>query len=167
MPEQTPDTHAWLLHAPQLTLRDVPQLSVTVMELQFLPSRVQIAASESGVQHVFGSEPAAVAQTCSAVHDPQDVERDAPQLSMPLTVPQVFPRRVQKAAFVSAVQPQTLLVPQTCGCKHVPQFTVRDTPQLSAAVTEPQFLPVRAHICASVSRLQQALTGVAGACAHS
>jgi hypothetical protein len=43
---------------------------------------------------------------------PQEVTlRGAPQLSVPLTVPQFFANDAQKAASVSGVQPQVFAVP--------------------------------------------------------
>src|SRR5688572_12946379 len=55
--------------------------------------------------------------------------REAPQLSVPLSEPQFFPRRMQKAVLVSGGQvprSQTLGVPpppQVCGEVQVPQAT--------------------------------------------
>jgi len=87
-----------------------PQLSARVTEPQVVPSRAQNAALVSAVQpqtlavppppHVWG-----------AVQVPQLTVRMAPQLSARVTEPQVVPSRVQNAALVSAVQPQTLVVP--------------------------------------------------------
>jgi hypothetical protein len=80
--------------------------------------------------------------------------RDAPQLSLAVTLPQFFPCRVQNAALVSATQPHTLAVtaPHVCGEVHVPHdVTVRLVPQLSAAVRLPQFFPCREQNVASPS----------------
>jgi hypothetical protein len=89
--------------------------------------------------------------------------RLAPQLSVPVTVPQSLRRRVQNAEFVSGVQaawPQTLATPpppQVLGEVHgsaratAQSATVRLAPQRSVAVTVPQFLPSRVQKAASVS----------------
>lgn len=61
--------------------------------------------------------------------------RGLPHKSVPVTVPQFFPRRAQKAAFVSVTHPQTFAFPpppQVCGDVQVPQLvTLRWAPQLS------------------------------------
>lgn len=95
---------------------------------------------------------------CGDVHAPHDeTVRVAPQLSVPVTVPQFLPRREQKPVSDSGVQepPHTLGVPpppHVMGDVQVPQeVTVRETPQLSAAVTEPQFFPRRKQKSAFVS----------------
>jgi hypothetical protein len=95
------------------------------------------------------------------VHVPHDVTvRDAPQLSLAVTLPQFLPSRVQNTGSVSAVQPHTFATdgvapPHVCGKVHDPQFTlVRLVPQLSAAVTVPQFLPSRVQNAGSVSAVQ-------------
>jgi hypothetical protein len=78
-------------------------------------------------------------------------------LSVPRTLPQSFPRRVQNAVSVSAVQPHTLAetAPHVCGEVHVPHdATDRVTPQLSWAVTPPQFFPSRVQNVASASPVQ-------------
>jgi hypothetical protein len=96
-------------------------------------------------------------QLSGAVQVPHELTvRDAPQLSVPLTLPQFFPRRAQNAPSVSAVQaPQTLAVPpppQLSGAVQVPhELTVRDAPQLSVPLTLPQFFPRRAQNALSVS----------------
>jgi hypothetical protein len=74
--------------------------------------------------------------------------RVAPQLSVPVTLPQFLPRRVQKAAFVSAVQvdpPHTFAVPpppQVWGEVQVPQLSVPPHPSLM----DPQFLLCAAQL---------------------
>jgi hypothetical protein len=82
-------------------------------------------------------------------------------LSGAVTVPQFLPIRAQKAASVSAIQPQTLLAPQVWGAVHVPhEATVREMPQLSFAVTPPQFLPSREQNAPSLSVVQLHTFGV-------
>jgi hypothetical protein len=104
-----PPPQLWgAVHVPhEVTVRDVPQLSLAVTVPQFFPSRVQNAASASAVQpHTLAVPPPA--HVCGEVHVPQSVVREAPQLSLAVTLPQFFPSRVQNAPLVSAVQPQTL-----------------------------------------------------------
>src|SRR5207245_1288564 len=61
-----------------------------------------------------------------------------------VTVPQVLPRRLQKAWSVSGMQAQTFVVVQVCGDRQTPhEATVRVAPQLSVLVTIPQVLPRR------------------------
>jgi hypothetical protein len=93
------------------------------------------------------------------VHAPHETTvRLLPQLSVPVTLPQLFPSRVQNTASVSAVQPQTFAAPppaHVCGAVHAPhEATVRDVPQLSAAVTAPQFFPSRVQNAVSLSAVQ-------------
>jgi hypothetical protein len=143
----------------ELTVRDVPQLSLAVTLPQFFPRREQNDAFVSGVQlvpHTLVVPPPP--HVCGEVHVPQELTvRDAPQLSLAVTLPQFFPRREQNDASVSGVQlaPHTLAVPpppHVCGDAHVPQeLTVRDAPQLSLAVTLPQFFPRRVQNDTSVS----------------
>jgi hypothetical protein len=136
---------AALPHDPHdATTRALPQLSGNETEPQFLSSRAQKAVSVSGVQpQTFGVPPPPQARPVPK-HPPHDATvRGAPQLSVPDTEPQFLPCRVQKAASVSGVQPQTLDVPRpphVWGAVHAPQSAVRALPQLSAPVTEPQFL---------------------------
>jgi hypothetical protein len=81
--------------------------------------------------------------------------RAAPQLSVPLTVPQVLPSREQNAVLVSGEQPQTLPALQLWPPLQVPQLvTVRAAPQLSVPLTVPQFFPLRAQNATSVSATQ-------------
>jgi hypothetical protein len=150
------------VHEPhEETVREVPQLSAAVTLPQFLPRREQNAASVSAV-HEPPPQTLAVpppAQVCGEVQVPhEETVREVPQLSFAVTLSQFLPRREQNAAFVSAVQPQTLAVPppaQVCGEVQVPhEETVREVPQLSAAVTLPQFLPRREQNAASVSAVQ-------------
>jgi hypothetical protein len=147
-------------HVPHdATLRALPQLSAAVRAPQFLPMREQNVASVSGVQPQTLGVPPPPQVTPAPVHDPHDAtERPVPQLSVPLTLPQFFPSRVQNAASLSAVQPQTLGVPpppQLCGAVHAPpQLTVRELPQLLGAVTLPQFFPSLVQNTASVSGVQ-------------
>src|SRR5438552_732242 len=51
-------------------------------------------------------------QVCGDTHMPQATVREAPQLSVPVTVPQVFPSRLQKLVSLSGAQAQTLLAVQ-------------------------------------------------------
>jgi hypothetical protein len=97
------------VHVPQFTVLLAPQLSAAVTLPQFFPSRVQNAGLPSYVQpHTFGTDGVAPAHVCGAVQAPQEVTvRDPPQLSVPDTVPQFLPSRVQNAGSVSAVQPHT------------------------------------------------------------
>src|SRR4051812_478110 len=99
-------------------------------------------------------------QVSGAAQVPQDATaRAAPQLSVPETMPQFLPRRVQKAESLSGIQligsPQTLAVPlppQVWGAAQVPQdATLRDAAQLSAPETMPQFLPRRVQKALSLS----------------
>jgi hypothetical protein len=143
--------------APKLqsaTVRLVPQLSAAVTPPQFFPSLLQNAgfvslehAQTFGVPlppHVWGD-----------VHVPHETTvRLAPQLSVPVTPPQVFPSRMQNAESVSGVQlagPHTLDAPQTSGETHVPHAATRMLPQLSVADTLPQFFPCLAQNAPSVS----------------
>src|SRR5437773_705298 len=104
-----PPPHVWgELHEPQLSVPPQPSLIAP----QFFPWAEQVV----GVQ--------LVPQTL-AVPPPPHVEGDAqlppeltvrllPQLSVPVTLPQFFPRREQKAPSDSGVQvlpPQTLATP--------------------------------------------------------
>jgi hypothetical protein len=143
------------VHVPhELTDRAVPQLSLSRTLPQFLPRREQKPELLSGVhpQTLADSAP----QVLGAAHVPHEATvRDTPQLSLNVKLPQSLPSRVQKAASVSAVHPQTPLPPQTCGAVHVPhEFTDRAVPQLSLSRTLPQFLLRRAHISALVSAVQ-------------
>jgi hypothetical protein len=85
---------------------------------------------------------------------PQLALREAPQLSVPLTVPQVFPNRLQNDALLSGAQLQTLVASQLCGEVQLPQDALREAPQLSVPLTVPQFLPRPAQKAASVSAVQ-------------
>lgn len=74
------------------------------------------------------------------------LDLESPQLSVPLlVVPQSLPRREQKAALVSAIQPQTLGTPPPAHVSPVaeqePQLAVRESPQLSELENEPQSFP--------------------------
>lgn len=94
---------------------------------QFFPSREQNVALFSGVQaQTFGVPP--LPQVCAALQVPQlATVRSAPQLSGAVTEPQFLPRREQKAASVSAPQPQMFAAPappQVWGAAHVPQLEI-------------------------------------------
>jgi hypothetical protein len=99
-----------LEHVPQeATVRVAPQMSVPVTEPQLAPSRVQKAVLSSLVQpHTLGVDPPHV---LGAVHPAPKLQsatvRLVPQLSGAVTLPQLVPSRAQKAAFASAMQPQT------------------------------------------------------------
>jgi hypothetical protein len=87
------------VHDPQeATVRLVPQLSAAVTLPQFLPSRLQNAVFVSGEHaHAF-----VALHVAGGVHVPHSATvRDAPQLSFAVTLPQVLPSRVQKAASLS------------------------------------------------------------------
>lgn len=143
------------VQVPQFAVRAMPQLSVSLTEPQFFPSRAQNAPSLSLVQpHTLGVPPSP--QPCGALHVPQLVTmRDVPQLSGAVTVPQFNPRRAQNAGSASGVQlGHTLgvLMPQV-PFMHVPQLaTLRAAPHRSITpVSAPQFFPSRAHSAASLS----------------
>jgi hypothetical protein len=113
----------------ELTVRDVPQLSLAVTLPQFLPRREQNAVLVSGVHagwpHTLAVPPPP--QVCGDVQVPHELTvRDVPQLSLAVTLPQFLPRREQNAVLVSGAQTQTLLVPHVCPEGHVPHETVRD-----------------------------------------
>jgi hypothetical protein len=75
---------------------------------------------------------------------PHEAVRGAPQLSVPITVPQFFCRRLQNVESGSGWQLHALPL-HVCGSVHEPQLIVRGTPQLSNAVTEPHVAPLRAQ----------------------
>jgi hypothetical protein len=102
---------AGALHAPQLVVRELPQLSPAVTLPQFFPSREQKLASPSYAQpQTFAVPPPA--QVCGAPHVPHEgTVRDAPQLSLAVTLPQFLPSREQKFASPSYAQPHTFAVP--------------------------------------------------------
>jgi hypothetical protein len=147
------------MHVPQLvTVRETPQLSGAVTLPHVLPRREQNAGLDSFMQpqtfvilappHVWG-----------AAQVPQLVTvRIVPQLSGAVTLPQFLESRVQNAALISGMHPQTLAVPsppQVWGVVQVPQLvTVRIVPQLSGAVTLPQFFFTRVQNTGSVSATQ-------------
>jgi hypothetical protein len=131
----------------EVTVREVLQLSLAVTLPQFLPRRVQNAVSVSGAQavpHTLAVPPPA--HVAGEVHVPHEATvRETLQLSAAVTLPQFLLRRVQNAASVSAVQPQTLAVPppaQVLGEVQAPQLRV--PPQ--ASLIEPQFLPWAVHV---------------------
>ena len=88
----------------ELTVRDVPQLSLAVTPPQFFPNREQNAVSVSAEQpHTLAVPPPA--HVWGDVHVPQELTvRDVPQLSLAVTPPQFFPNREQNAGSVSGVQ---------------------------------------------------------------
>ena len=64
--------------------------------------------------------------------------RGCPQLSVPLSEPQFFPKRAQNAGFDSGVQAQVLAVPHEVPGPQVPQLaTVRMALQLSRPTNIP------------------------------
>ena len=87
------------VQVPHSAVRLAPQLSVAVTEPQFLPRRLQKAASVSGAQQTLGRAGAGGGAGAAGA-----AVRVTPQLSVPLTVPQFLPRRLQKAALLSGVQ---------------------------------------------------------------
>ena len=102
------------VHVPhELTVRDVPQLSLAVTPPQFFPNREQNAVSVSAEQpHTLAVPPPA--HVWGDVHVPQELTvRDVPQLSLAVTPPQFTPSREQNAVSVSGVhdEPHTLAVP--------------------------------------------------------
>jgi hypothetical protein len=85
---------------------------------------------------------------------PQEALRVAPQLSVPLTVPQFLPSAEQSCTSVSGEHPQTFIVPlppHVRGEVQLPQETLRVAPQLSVPLTAPQFVPSAVHSWASDS----------------
>jgi hypothetical protein len=102
--------------------------------------------------------------TCCPVQVPQFALRGVPQLSFALSTSQFLPRREQKAALVSAMQPHIPGVPpppQVCGALQLPQLdTVRITPQLSAPVNGPHVLPRREQNAVLDSPVQPHTPGV-------
>jgi hypothetical protein len=142
---------------PQLTDRELPQLSAAVMYPHVWPTRTQKAASLSGEQrtqnaaslsfvqpHTFGTPEFPPPQVWPAPAQvvPQLTVRFAPQLSVLVRLPQFFPSRVHMVASVSGVQQllgcEAVGGSQTCAPLQTPQLLVRSLPQLSAAVTVPQ-----------------------------
>jgi hypothetical protein len=93
------------------TNRLLPQLSFAVTLPQFFPSREQKAALVSAMQpHTFAMPPPA--QDSGEAHVPHEATvRDAPQLSLAVTLPQSLPSRTQNAVSLSAAQPHTFAVP--------------------------------------------------------
>jgi hypothetical protein len=148
------------LHVPhEATVRGLPQLSFAVTVPQFAPARAQNAASVSGVQPHTPDTPPPPHETPVPPHVPHAATvREAPQLSLSVTLPQFFPSRAQNAALDSVVQPHTLVTPPpphvTPVPEHAPQLAVRAAPQLSLAVTSPQFLPRRVQNSVFVSAVQ-------------
>jgi hypothetical protein len=98
------------VHVPhEATVRDVPQLSVSVTAPQALFMRVQNAVSASATQFT-GPHTWPALQTSGAVHVPQEpTVRLALQLSVAVTVPQFLPTREQNAVSVSEAHPHTLV----------------------------------------------------------
>lgn len=147
------------MHVPQLAVREAPQLSVAVTMPQFLPTRVQKAASGSGVQPQTPAVPPPP-HVCPAMHVPQTAVRGLPQRSLALTAPQLLPCAAQNSASVSGTQPpQTFAAPpppQVLLPVHVPQLMVRSAPQLSVADVCPQSRPSREQMAASDSAMHWA-----------
>jgi hypothetical protein len=143
-------------HVPhELTVLLAPHVSVAATVPQFLPSRVQSAASVSAQPHTLVVPPPPHV-TPVPEHDPQfTLLRAAPQLSVPETVPQVYPSRAQNVALSSAVQPHTLPAAHVCVPGQVPHgLTVRAVPQLSVPESEPHTAPSLAQNVASASGVQ-------------
>jgi len=128
------------LQVPQVaTARDVPQLSVALVDPQFLDRREQSSASVSGLQQTFGVGDGGWAQTCAAVQAAVPQSTAVPQLSV------MMPHLpAQVAAIGARAQPHTLAVtaPHCCPgpAPHwvVPQVTV-PVPQPFGIV--PQLVP--------------------------
>jgi hypothetical protein len=130
-----------------VTVRVTPQLSGAVTVPQSLPRRAANCALLSGA-HAQTLEVPPPPHVCVPPQVPQAAVRQAPQLSAPEALPQLAPRRAQKAASVSAVQPQRLAAPpppQVCAPEQLPQFTERAWPHWSVPVTTPQLAPWRAQ----------------------
>jgi hypothetical protein len=106
---------------------------------------------------------------CGIVQIPQlFTVRGMPQLSVPLNMPQLLPRREQKAVSDSAVHgvPHWFAVPappHVCGVLHVPQFAVRIWPQLSVPMKLPQVLLSRWQKIGSDSGTQLSMRPASGA----
>jgi hypothetical protein len=80
---------------------------------QFLPWAVQLVVGVQAPQTPARPPPP---QVCGEAQEPHDeTVREAPQLSVPVSEPQLLPRREQKAALLSGVQveppPQTPAMP--------------------------------------------------------
>ena len=99
------------VHVPhELTVRDVPQLSLAVTPPQFLPSREQNAVSVSAEQPQTLALPPP-AHVCGEVHVPHELTvRDVPQLSLAVTPPQFLPSREQNAVSVSGLHDELPVV---------------------------------------------------------
>jgi len=144
-----PPPHVFVfVQLPQLTVRRVPQLSALVKLPQFFPYRAQNAESDSreqiGSPHTLGTP--LPAQLLGLTHVPQDATvRDVPQLSGPETVPQFLPSLVQKAAFVSGVQPQTLAAPPPPHVWPERQVPHSSTPTHPSGIW-PQFFPLATQV---------------------
>ena len=142
--------------APQEVLRANPQLSVPTTVPQVAPWAAQKAAVVCGVQPQTFAFPLPP-QVWGEVHAPQLAVRTRPQLSLPVTEPQLAPDLAQNAASGSEIQPQTFAVPppaHVCGELHPPHDVVRGRPQLSVAVTVPQVAPWAAQKAAVVCGVQ-------------
>jgi hypothetical protein len=161
-----------IVHVPQLvTVRIAPQLSAAVTLPQFFPTRAQKAGFASGTQ--LGPQTLATPppmHVCGAVQVPQlFTVRGMPQLSVPVKLPQLLPRREQKAVSDSRVQgvPHWFAVPappHVCGMVHVPQlFTVRGMPQLSVPLKLPHALLSRWQNTGSDSGMQLSIRPASGA----
>jgi hypothetical protein len=149
--------HDWPVpvQPPQSGVRAVPQRSVAEIAPHCAPLFAQSAASDSGVQpHWFGVLPPPQV-TPVPEHVPQLGEREAPQLSVAVSVPQLAPCAEQSVASLSGVQPHWLGIPAPPQLAPIPeqppQEIVRVVPQLSAAVTDPQVAPCAAQSSAFVS----------------
>ena len=136
------------------TVRERPHESRPLTVPQFFPSRSRNAASVSRAQPQTFTVPVPP-QVSVPAHVPHaTLLRAAPQLSLPLTFPQFFPRRAQKAAVPSGVQPHTFAVPpppHVVFALQLPQATTRCWPQRSVPMPVPQATPSRAQNCVFVS----------------
>ena len=150
-----PQLAGWL-HAPQSTVRDMPQASIAVSGPQDVLNLAQNAVSCSAAQaQTFAVPPPP--QVAGCVQLPQLTVRELPHASFAVSVPQFAVSRVHSAASVSLLQPQEFArpaPPQVAGAAHAPQLTVRWVPQRSVAVSVPQLADSRPQIDASDSGAQ-------------
>ena len=140
---------------PHSTVRERPQLSSAASVPQSRARRAHSSASLSAEQPHACSVPPPP-QVSGAVQDPHDSLRAAPQLSVASTVPQLAPRRAQKASLVSATQaslPEPPLsttpasIPPSSGAAGPPPHAARPIP---IRATSARILHLRAISCARV-----------------
>ena len=125
-----------------------PQPPQSLVLLQRLVTGPQATPLQEGA----GQTQALALQVRSFEQPPQSATlRALPQLSMPVSAPQVAPLRVQKAASLSAVHTEQVLSPRHMPLEHPPQLTLRMAPQLSGLMMLPQAAPLRAQKVGSSS----------------